>query len=150
MTAMKRIVLKEIHKIKIDDWLKINPQKWKYLWKEDVWKKYKPKKITNEDAWNRMYQICSKNPLWTTRVTAKDKHLLDLVASVGDSVGAYISSLFQNITKWKYFENAEGNPFQSCIDLWNAGFVPSFDGEIWRLHSGKDAKIVYEIKKGEL
>jgi hypothetical protein len=28
--------------------------------------------------------------------------------------------------------------------------VPSFDGKIWRLHAGKDAKIVYEISKEEL
>jgi len=24
------------------------------------------------------------------------------------------------------------------------GLVPSFDGKVWRLHSGKDAKIIYE------
>jgi len=67
-------------------------------------------------------------------------------ASVGDSVGAYISSLFPNIRKWKYFEHEEGeNPFQPCIDLWRAGFVPSFDGDTWRLHSGKKAEVVYNL-----
>jgi hypothetical protein len=67
--------------------------------------------------------------------------------SIRDSVRSYISSLFPNIKKWKYIEHLEGvNPFQPCIDLWCAGFVPSYDGKIWRLHTGVDAKIVYEMK----
>jgi hypothetical protein len=81
-------------------------------------------------------------------------------ASVGDSVGAsvwdsvwasvwaYISSLFPKIKKWKYINHKDGiNPFQSGIDLWRAGLIPSYDGRIYRLHAGKEAKIVYELKK---
>jgi hypothetical protein len=68
-----------------------------------------------------------------------------LGASVGASVGAYISSFFYGIEKWKGIEHKAGeNPFQSGIDLWKRGFVPSFDGEKWRLHTGPNAKIVYE------
>jgi hypothetical protein len=71
--------------------------------------------------------------------------------SVGDSVWAYISSLFPNIKKWKYIEHKEGvNPFQSSIDLWHMGLVPSFDGEVWRLHKGEKAEVVLEITRGEL
>jgi hypothetical protein len=56
--------------------------------------------------------------------------------SVWDSVRAYISSLFPNVKKWKYIEYEEGiNPFQSCIDLWRSGYVPTFDGKVWRLHT---------------
>ena len=63
--------------------------------------------------------------------------------SVWDSVWAYISSLFTNIKKWKYVNHEDGvNPFQSCIDLWKGGYVPSFDGKTWRLHT-KDG-IVWE------
>ena len=58
--------------------------------------------------------------------------------SVGDSVGAYISSFFD--IKYEY-------DFKSLIELWERGFVPSFDGKIWRLHQGKDAKTVYKIGK---
>jgi len=36
------------------------------------------------------------------------------------------------------------------IDLHRKGFVPSFDGTTWRLHAGKDAKIVFEISKEKL
>jgi hypothetical protein len=69
--------------------------------------------------------------------------------SVWDSVWAYVSSLFPNIKKWEGIDHEEGvNPFQSGIDLWKRGLVPSFDGiDTWRLHAGKDAKIVYEWKK---
>jgi hypothetical protein len=67
-------------------------------------------------------------------------------ASVWDSAGAYISSLFPNIQKWEYIDHEPGiNPYQPGIDLWRSGFAPSFNGKIWRLHSGKDAKIVYEL-----
>jgi hypothetical protein len=65
--------------------------------------------------------------------------------SVWDSVGGYTSSFF-NISKWKYITHKKGeNPFQPCIDLWESGFVPSFDGKTWRLHKGKKAKIVHEL-----
>ena len=61
-----------------------------------------------------------------------------------DSVGAYISSYF-TIGDWKYAENKKGvNPFQCMIDLWSAGYVPSYDGNKWRLHT-KDG-IVWEGK----
>ncbi len=55
--------------------------------------------------------------------------------SVWDSVEAYNSSFFI-IQSWKYTDATGGiNPFQPCIDLWNVGIVPSFDGKIWRLHT---------------
>ena len=58
--------------------------------------------------------------------------------SVWDSIGVYISSLFPVIN------NNGNNPFQPAVDLWRAGLVPSYDGHLWRLHAGSDAKIVWE------
>ncbi len=70
-------------------------------------------------------------------------------ASVWDSVRAYISSYFI-LDKWKYIKHKKGqNPFQPCIDLWNKGLVPSFDGKIWRLH-GKGGNVLKEITPEEL
>jgi len=40
--------------------------------------------------------------------------------------------------------------FGPCIDLWEDGCVPSFDGKIWRLHSGKNSDIIFEISKKDL
>ena len=66
-------------------------------------------------------------------------------ASVWASVGAYISSLFPGIKKWKLSDHPEDeNPFQSCIDLWHKGFVPNFDGKVWRLYAGEKAEVVWE------
>ena len=72
---------------------------------------------------------------------------------VGDSVWASVwadASSYFNIPKWKYIEHKQGiNPYQPCIDLWNKGLVPSFDGKVWRLH-GHEGKIVFEIEKEKL
>jgi hypothetical protein len=70
-----------------------------------------------------------------------------VVASVGNSVRAYIGSMFPNIEKWRYIDHKKGiYPFQPAVDLWYRGLVPSFDGKLWRLHSGPDAMIVWEDK----
>jgi hypothetical protein len=61
--------------------------------------------------------------------------------SVWYSVGAYISSFFD--IKYKY-------DFSPCIQLWQSGLVPSFDGTTWRLHSGREAEVVYEISAEKL
>lgn len=71
--------------------------------------------------------------------------------SVSDSTREYTSSLFPDIKTWKYVDHKEGkNPFQCGIDLWNRGFIPSFDGKTWRIHSGENTEIVFEISKKEL
>jgi hypothetical protein len=68
--------------------------------------------------------------------------------SVWESVWAYTSSLFPNIKTWKYIPHEPGiNPFQSGINLWKSGLVPSYQDNIWNLHSGKNANIIYSIKK---
>ncbi len=71
--------------------------------------------------------------------------------SVWASVWGYIGSLFPTIKQWKYLNHKSGEyPFQSVVDLWKRGFVPSFDGKVWRLHSGKNATVVFEIDRAEL
>jgi len=65
--------------------------------------------------------------------------------SVWNSVWAYIGGLFPSINIWKYKNHEQGQyPFQSAVNLWYRGLVPSFDGEIWRLHSGEKAEVVWE------
>ena len=65
------------------------------------------------------------------------KDWASVLASVGASVLAYTSTFFDI----KYKHN-----FTPAIKLWDAGFVSSFDGKTWRLHSGKSAKIVYTLE----
>jgi hypothetical protein len=62
-------------------------------------------------------------------------------ASVAASVGAYISTFFA--IEYEY-------DLSPAIRLWERGIVASFDGKTWRLHSGKDAQVIYQINKEEL
>ena len=76
-------------------------------------------------------------------------------ASVGASVWAYVGSFFKLKRKeWKHTEKikSKGYPFQSAVDLWNDGLVPSFDGKTWKLHGLKDGKvqILFKIGKEDL
>ena len=70
--------------------------------------------------------------------------------SVGDSVGDSVwDSVWASV--WAYissfFKIQYEHDFSSAVNLWNSGFVSSFDGETWRLHSGKTAEIVYERRR---
>ena len=70
--------------------------------------------------------------------------------SVWDLVYAYIGSMFK-LPEWKHVKHEKGvYPFQSVVDLWEQGLVPTFDGKFWRLHSGKKASVVFKISKEEL
>jgi hypothetical protein len=76
-------------------------------------------------------------------------------ASVWDSVRAsehaYLGSLFPKIKKWKYMKHKAGvYPFQACVDLLRLGFIPSFNGKVWRLHAGPKALPVYEVTREQL
>jgi len=67
-------------------------------------------------------------------------------ASVRGSIRAYCGYIFASVVKkWKYVEHKEGEyPFQPAVDLWKMGLVPSYDGKLWRLHGGKDARVLWE------
>ena len=87
------------------------------------------------------------------RITDQHLGLLKVWASVWDSVKdsvwAYIGSFFKlRRSAWKYTDGiqTDGYPFQSAVDLWEMGLVPSYDGSVWRLHSGKNAKVRWSGK----
>jgi hypothetical protein len=56
----------------------------------------------------------------------------DLRDSAGAACNAYYASLFVESPAWR-----------PILDLWYRGFVPSYDGAVWRLH-GAAGKVVYE------
>ena len=65
--------------------------------------------------------------------------------SVGHSVWAYTGTFFPKIKKWKYVDfKHKGYPFNDAVKLWKMGLVASFDGDKWRLHGGRKAKILWE------
>jgi hypothetical protein len=70
-------------------------------------------------------------------------------ASVRDSVWAYTGTFFiLPRDSWKYTEHIKTDeyPFLPLVKLWEQGLVPSFDGNVWRLHGGKDATVLWEGK----
>ena len=80
-----------------------------------------------------------RDSVWdSVRASVWDSVWASVRASVCDSVGAYFSTFFN--VEYKI-------DMSSCIALWNRGFVASYNGKTWRLHSGMDAKIVYEWRK---
>jgi hypothetical protein len=71
-------------------------------------------------------------------------------ASVWASVGASIRASVWDLD-WDYagslFDIWGGEyKYQPGVDIWKRGFVASFDGKTWRLHSCVDAKIVYTLE----
>ena len=67
-------------------------------------------------------------------------------ASVRDSVRAYYGSFFiLSRNDWKYTERIKTDqyPFLSVVKLWEMGLVPLFDGTKWKLHGGKDARVLW-------
>jgi len=72
--------------------------------------------------------------VWASVWTSVMDSVMD---SVGASVWAYLSSFFDV----EYILDCS-----SAIKLWKSGLVPSFDGTTWRLHSGKNADVVFEWK----
>jgi len=106
------------------------------------------KRVTKKDIeklkkWNSVYDSVCASVGASVRASVGASVEDSVRASVWDSVGDYISSFFK-LTEWKYIKHKKGeNPFQSCIDLWESGLVPSFDGKTWRLH-GENGKVLYE------
>ena len=78
-----------------------------------------------------------------TEVTAEHIQWLREWASVRDSV---MDSVWASVASYvsTFFAIDYEYDFSSAVKLWEAGLVPSFDGRTWRLHTGKNAKIVYE------
>jgi hypothetical protein len=73
-------------------------------------------------------------------------------ASVWNAVGASVrASVWTSVwaSVWAYFSSffaIQYEPdFSPAVNLWEAGLVPSFDGTTWRLHTGKNADIVFEL-----
>ena len=94
-----------------------------------------------DSVWDSVMRSVRRNSVWNNiRSSIRD--------SVWDSVWAYMGSLFPNIDKWKYIDHKPSEyPFKCGSDLWRRGFVSSFDGKTWRLHSGANAEVIW---KGEL
>ena len=93
-------------------------------------------------VWDSVWDSVRDSMVWDS---VRDSVVWDSVRdSVWASVGAYIGGLFPNIKEWKYADKSGPDPWRPLLTLWYAGYVPSFDGTTWRLHTGKKARVVLE------
>jgi len=91
------------------------------------------------------------NSVWASvGASVGDSVWASVRASVWASVWAYCGGLFPNIKTWEHAEKLGPDPWRPLLTLWYAGYVPSFDGTTWRLHAGKDAKIMAQWSKQEI
>jgi hypothetical protein len=90
-----------------------------------------------DSVWASVWNSVGDSVWASVRASVGDSVWASVWASVRASVGAYIGS---------FFDTEYNRDFLPAIRLWDRGFVTSFDGETWRLHAGKNAKIVYEMK----
>jgi len=94
------------------------------------------------------------NSVWNSVMdSARDSVGYSVWDSVWDFVRAYTGSFFGLKRKdWKYTSKIRTTdyPFRSAVTLWEMGLVPSFDGEIWRLHGGKNAEVLFQISQKDL
>ena len=142
LTDIRKHKVTQIDKDNLVKWDSVGDSVWDSVW-DSV------RDSVRDSVWDSVWDSVRDSVWDSVRDSVRDSVWDSVRDSVWDSVrasvGAYISSLFPNIKKWKDIDHEEGvNPFQPCIDLWNREFVPSFDGKTWRLHQGKDAKVVYE------
>ena len=101
-----------------------------------------PKKITKKHLallkqWDSVWASVRAS-VWASVWASVGDSVRDSVwASVWDSVLAYCGTFFPNIKEWKYTDKIKikSYPYQSCVDLWKIGLVPSYDGNEWRLRS---------------
>jgi hypothetical protein len=137
VTEEDKELLKKWASVRDSVWASVRDSVWDSV-RDSVWASVWAS--VRDSVWDSVWASV-KASVWAS---VKDSVWASVKDSVWASVWAYTGSLFTSITEWQYAPKSDGYPYQPCVDLWKRGFVPSFDGTTWRLHSGKDAKIVYE------
>jgi len=150
-------IIKQVTKTDINNlkkWDSIGDSIWDSIWdsigdsvRDSIWNSVG--NSVGDSIWNSV-----GNSIWDSIGDSVRDSVGDSVRdSIGDSIYGYVGYMFKlERSEWKYTNKikTKSYPFISLIKLWKRGLVPSFDGNIWRLHSGKKAKIVFEISKKEL
>lgn len=131
----KKITKKEIELLK--EWASVMG----YIYRDFVWDVtvgYSVWDSVRDAVWHSVWVPIGDSVFDSIGESAKSP----LWVCIDAALGAYISSFF-NIT---YQHN-----FSSLTKLWEAGFMPSFDGTYWRLHSGaKGGWEIIEIEEESL
>jgi hypothetical protein len=134
---VKRITKK--HKLLLKRCAIVRDSVWDSVW-SSVWSSVGDS--VRSSVWSSVGDSVRSSVWDSVRSSVWDSVWSSVRDSVGSSVYAQMGSMF-DLKKAKY-------PFQVHVDLWDAGIVPTFDGTIWRLHSGEKADIVFSITEEEL
>lgn len=92
-----------------------------------------------DSAWNSAWGSVW-NSVWNSVKASAKASVKD---STWDFVWAYIGYQFQNCSLW---ENGIYK-YRCFIDLWNEGFVMSYDGNTYELRSGKNADMAWRVRR---
>jgi len=107
-----------------------------------------------DSVWDNVRVSVGDSVLDNVRASVGDSVWVSVWVSVRASVRAYVGSLLKLPRKeWKYTKKIKTDdyPFQSAVDLWKRGLVPSFDGKKWRLHQMcNNARVIWECDKKDL
>ncbi len=121
-------------------WASVRDSVWDSVWdslRDSVWASVR------DSVWTSVWDSVRDSVGDSVRDSLRDS----VGGSVWDSVGASTGSFF-NLPReaWKNTEKIKTGeyPFQSAVDLWMMGLVSSCENKKWRLHGGKDAKVLWE------
>ena len=111
---------------------------WDSVW-DSVWNSIGDS--VGNSVWDSVWDSV-RNSVWNS---VRDSVWDSVRNSVWNSVYGYIGSLFPCVPDWQCIDHESAvYPYQPVVDLWKQGIVPSFDGTLWRLHSGRKASVIWE------
>ena len=116
-------------------WASVWESVWDSVW-DSVWTSVRDS--VKDSVWDSVWTSVRGSVKDSVRDSVWDYVWASVRSSVWASVWAYLSSFF-NI-KYKF-------DYSPLLELYAHGFIPSFDGTTWRLHTGTKATIVYEWEK---
>ena len=97
-----------------------------------------------QDAWQFIWDNIHKPVCCPTLEAVRISLAKFFFASCKDNVENSIYNAYV-IYGFSFFNNTSQSSQQVALEqLFKNGLVPSFDGNVWRLHTGPQAKIVYE------
>jgi hypothetical protein len=129
---IKPILIAEIDKKNLQRWDSVRDSVWDSVWdsvRDSV------RDSVGDSVWDSVWASVWDSVGDSVWDSVGDSVWDSVRDSVRDSVGAYISSFFD--IRYKY-------DISPAIQLWERGFVPAYDGKIWRLYGAPDARVVYE------
>jgi len=92
-----------------------------------------------DSVWHSVWNSVGESVWYSVGVPARKSIRHSVWNSVGDSTGNSIGAYFSS-----FFDIDYKHDLSPAIKLWEMGLVPSYDGEVWRLHGKPNGKVLWE------